>query len=185
MKYENEITVKVVINYDELTNLLLSQGFNLAVDTILDDTYMTNKDINNTDIQELLHTYIIIRDSGSTGPMVTYKYKEFNEDNSIKKQGKIELKVESIEKSKQLFTELGYTEFIFIHNHVKIFEKDNIKLVATEVNNEYICIEYSSSNEQPIENLINEFKQFNIPYDDSNYFLNKAIIELQKKKAVQ
>ena len=181
MNYENEITVKVLTSYKELTNILLKQGFSIKVETVLDDIYMTNKIINDLSVQELLHDYIIIRDSGSTGPMITYKYKEFSEDNSIKKQGKLELKVESIQKSKLLFETLGYNEFVKIHNVVKIFEKKDIKLVATYVNNDYLCIEYSSKG-QSIDELIKGFKNFNIPYDDSNYFLNKAIIEINKKR---
>ena len=182
MNYENEITVKVLVSYEELTNILVNQGFSVKVETTLDDSYMTNKDPNNTEVQELLHNYVLVRDSGSTGPMITYKYKEFNSDNSIKKQGKIELKVESVEKAKALLEELGYKEFIRIYNDIKIYEKDGVKLVAAYVNNEYLCIEYSKPDETSIDRVIEEFKKFKIPYDDSNYFINKAIIEINKKK---
>ena len=143
---------------------------------------MTNKDIDNTSVQDLLHNYIVISDSGSTGPMVTYKYKEFNPDNSIKKQGKIELKVESIEKSQLLFESLGYKQFIRINNKIKKYVKDDITLVAAFVNDEYLCIEYSKPNTESLDTVINEFKEFNIPYDESNYFINKAIIEFEKQK---
>ena len=78
MKFENEITVKVLTSFEELTSILVNQGFSIKVEATLDDHYLTNKDPLNTSTQDLLHNYVIVRDSSSTGPMITYKYKEFN-----------------------------------------------------------------------------------------------------------
>lgn len=182
MIYENEITVKVLCNYDELTDILTNQGFKITNETVLDDIYMIDNkiDIINDDFEKILSNYIIVRNSDMTWPIINYKYKTFKEDGNYDKQGKACLKVEDVDKAVSLFKLLNYNETIHLHNNIKFYKKDNIELVAAEVNDEYICIEYAENEKIPYDELIEKFEKFNIPYDKSNYYLSKAKIELEK-----
>lgn len=56
MKFENEITVLVNCSYEELTELMVSQGFKVTVDTYFNDLYMVenNFDILNDRYEDIL-----------------------------------------------------------------------------------------------------------------------------------
>ena len=186
MKYENEITVKINCNYEELTQLLKEKGFEITNEVRLIDTYFIKQDIDvaHTSNEELMSNYLIVREPHNNHPQITYKYKEFNTDGSIKKQGKINCDVYDKEKAMELLTCIGYKKLFVIDNDIKFYEKDNIRFVAAYVNDEYLCMEYSGSDNQSIEEVIQYFEENygDIPHDSSNYFINKAFIELDKVK---
>lgn len=185
MKIENEITVKILCSYDELTEKLQQKGFEVARSVRLHDTYYVKNDLNVKDTPNdiILSNYLIIRVPHDDVPVITYKYKEFNPDGSIKRQGKLDCDIHNAEDGYQLLELMGYKKLIVIDNEIKFYEKDNIRLVAAQVNNEYICLEYSDE-AQSIDELIAQFnaEYDDIPFDKTNYFINKAFIELDKIK---
>lgn len=182
MKYENEITVIITCSYTELTNILLSKGFAIIDDLRLVDSYYFNQSIDliNDSNQQILSNYLIIREPSNDNPKITYKYKELNDDNSIRRQGKTECDIYSKEDAEQLLKCLGFKKGFVIDNIIKKYSRGEILFVAALVNNEYICLEYSGIGNQEVEEIIKDFASYGLPYDNSNYYVNKAIIELDK-----
>lgn len=187
LKFENEITVIVTCDYDELTRILKTNGYSVTNELKLVDTYMfnSNQDIYHMSNSDILKNYVLVRVPSNNTPQITYKYKEINEDGSIKRQGKANCDVKDENQALNLLECLGYQKGFIIDNDIKFYEKDNSRLVAAYVNDEYLCIEYSGIGEQTIEEVISDFQKLGIPYDESNYFVNKAMIELDRIKSTR
>lgn len=184
MKVENEITVRVTCSLDELTNIMISNGFKVEKKYKLTDKYYFKKgiDIYNEDVYNVLSNYLLIRSTDNGEIEITYKYKEFLKDGSIKRQGKTNLDVLKEEQAQNMLDALGYECLFEINNENIWYTKDGQIIYASFVNGEYVCVEYEGKNNETIEELICEFEKFNIPYDNSNYYLNKAIIEINNLK---
>ena len=61
---------------------------------------------------------------------ITYRYKEYNEQKEIIKQGKVDCNIASIEEAKQLLETIDYQEFIKLYDHLIVYTNDAA---------EYIC----------------------------------------------
>lgn len=183
MNFEREITVMVTCSYDELTSILEKQGFHIELSTRLIDSYYFKSDVDilGTPNDVLLTNYLLVREPDKNNAQITCKYKEFNEDNSIKRQGKHNCDVVDAQEAHILLETIGYKKGFVIDNIIKHYVNGKTRLVGAYVNDEYLCLEYSSETAS-LEELIEEFNEFGIPYDDSNYFVNKAMIELDKMK---
>ena len=78
LKFEKEITVKVISDYDTLNQKLLENGFIIKEEYIVNDIYMINKNINlsKLDSLEILKKCILVRDIVGIKKALVYKYKE-------------------------------------------------------------------------------------------------------------
>ena len=118
--------------------------------------------------------------------MLTYKYKEYNENKEITKQGKINVKIDDIDNSKLLFEKLNFEELIKIKDHMLVYATDKDELVIQNVNSKYIYIEIEDkcNYADRFYNSIDEMKAViidnTIPIKDNNFFVKKAEIELQE-----
>ena len=101
MKFEKEITVEVSCNIEELLKILKENDFELKEVYDVNDIYMIDKKYKNIeDKLELLKHAILIRDiieENKETKQITYKYKEYDENGNIIKQGKTNCKINSIE----------------------------------------------------------------------------------------
>ena len=99
MNIENEITVEVNISLNELIKLVENNGFILKKKTNMNDIYMINKSDKNNDFLLMLNKCILLRsikEQDNEFNMITYKYKEYNENKEIIKQTKTNCIVEDI-----------------------------------------------------------------------------------------
>lgn len=80
MNYENEITVKVNTTYDKLHDILLKNNFIIKEEYTVKDTYMINKEINITELNDLevLKKCILVRDVVDIEKSLVYKNKEYD-----------------------------------------------------------------------------------------------------------
>lgn len=184
MIYQNEITVKITCSYDELSNILQAKGFTIAREYSLKDTYMfkENVDVQETDNYEMLSDYLMVRNVDDKEFQITHKYKEYDSNKGIKRQGKKNCDCYSETDAIELLSEIGYKPLFVIDNDNKIYQKGQTRIVASKVNGEYICVEYDCINGRSVEETITEFNSLGIPYDASDYFINKSLIELEKIK---
>ena len=184
MKLENEITVKITCSYEELTRLMKENGFAVINELELLDTYYIKSEIDIEEYtnSELLSNYLIVRVPSNNNPQITYKYKRFEEDGSIKEQGKVNCDIYDEKQATSLLEQIGYKKLLSIKNHIKFFKREDVLFVAAYVNDEYLCLEYSGKDDETIETVIETFntKYSFIPHDGSNYFINKAMIEMDK-----
>ena len=189
MKYENEITVEVDTSLEKLISILESKGFKLKETYDLNDIYLINRNDKKGDYLSMLNKCGLIRDiieENEEIKMLTYKYKEYNRNKEITKQGKVKVKIDDINNSKLLFEKLGFEELIRINDHMMVYATDKDELVIQCVNNKHIYIEiedecrYADRLYNSIEEMKNVVIDNNIPIKDNNYFVKKAEIELQE-----
>lgn len=189
MKYENEITVEVNTDLDTLVKLLEDQGFQLKEIYDMNDIYMIKKGEEESDYLSMLSKCVLIRHlilENEDRKMITYKYKEYNDKKEITKQGKINVNVDDIEKTKELLEKIGFEELIRIKDHLLIYATDNEELTIQNVNDKHIYIEieegcfYANRTYNSIEEMKDVIKNNSIPIKGDNYFVKKAEIELEE-----
>ena len=189
MEFEDEITIEVDTSLEELIKILESNGFELKEEYDLNDIYMINKNDRQEDFLKMLNRCVLIRhiieENGDT-KMLTYKYKEYNENKEITKQGKIKCKIESIENAKALFEKLDFETLIEIKDHMLVYATDSDELVVQNVNGKHIYIEiedkcnYANRVYESIDEMKDVISKYKIPMKGNNYFAKKAEIELQE-----
>lgn len=175
---EMEITVKVNSNYEKLHDDLITNGFELIDEFLMDDVYMIDKNIDIHSMKDLdvLSKCIIIRKVNDYSALV-YKIKEYDKDENIISQSKIDCKVENITDAINFMSLIGYRELIRIKNKSYIYSNNDYEIAVQLINDKYIFIEMEANEKyNTIDTLINVFSKLNIDYDRSNYFAKKAQI---------
>lgn len=189
MDYESEITVEVCVDLSSLIKILEKNGFELKEVYDLNDIYLINKNDKEDDYLSMLNKCVLIRniiEEDKETKLLTYKYKEYNENKEITRQGKVKVKIDDISNSKLLFEKLGFQELIRINDHMLVYATDKDELVIQNVNNKHIYIEIEDkcNYADRFYNSIDEMKKVitdnNIPIKNNYFFVKKAEIELQE-----
>lgn len=189
MNYESEITVEVCVDLSSLIKILEENGFELKEVYDLNDIYLINKNDKKDDYLSMLNKCVLIRniiEEDKETKLLTYKYKEYNENREITRQGKVKVKIDDISNSKLLFEKLGFQELIRINDHMLVYATDKDELVIQNVNNKHIYIEIEDkcNYADRFYNSIDEMKKVitdnNISIKNNDFFVKKAEIELQE-----
>lgn len=190
MNFENEITVLVNSELNDIKEHLSDLGFKVMEEYCVNDIYMINKCyVDNEHSLELLKKCVLIRniiDESGSRKFLTYKYKEYNDKEEIIKQGKINVKVDSIDNSRKLLEALNFEKLISINDNLTVYSNGVDEIVLQYVNNKHVYIEiedkcnYIDKKYSSIEEMIDVIKKYNIPIKDDNYFVKKAYIELSE-----
>ena len=190
MKFENEITVEVNCSFKDLEKQLLNLGFEFKEKYILKDIYMINSNYEiKNDYLEALKNCVLIRniiESDKETKQITYKYKEYNEKKEIIKQGKIDCEIKSIESAKALLEAINYKELIHINDELYVYANDKTQFAVQLVNDKHIYIEMEDEGDfthrkyNSVNEMIDDFKSYNLPVKYDNYFVKKAEIELME-----
>ena len=190
MKYENEITVQVTCNYEELHSLLIKQGFKIIEKYKVIDEYLISKDydLKNKNSLAILKECVIVRYIENTLKELLYKYKEYSNNGDILKQAKVSCKVNDIKEASNFMKTIGYKELIHIQNNSVVYANDKIEFAVQLVNDKYIFIELEERSEHVktvfsnIEDMKKVIDSLNIPMVKNNYFAKKAVIVLEESK---
>lgn len=190
MKYENEITVQVTCNYEELHSLLIKQGFKIIEKYTLIDEYLISKDydLKNKNSLDILKECVIVRYIENTLKELLYKYKEYSNNGDIIKQAKVSCKVNDIKEASNFMKTIGYKELIHIQNNSVVYTNDKIEFAVQLVNDKYIFIELEERSEHVktvfsnVEDMKKVIDSLNIPMIKNNYFAKKAVIVLEESK---
>lgn len=178
---ELEITVKVNSNYEELHSDLEKIGFKKTKETLMYDTYMIDKniDISNTKDLDILSKCIIVRNVDNYNTFI-YKIKEYDEEENIISQQKIECKIDNINDGIKLLNMLNYKELLNIKSELIFYKRDDLDILVQIVNDDFILIEMEDEKFDNVEDMIKSFENLDIDYDKTNYFVKKAQIILRK-----
>jgi len=190
MKFKKEITVEIDTCLNNLIDILNKNKFQIKEQYDLIDIYMVKKNVNiEGNYLDTLKNCVLIRhiiEENKETKLITYKYKEYNDDGEILNQGKVNCKVESIDAAHELLKQLGYNKLIEIRDHISVYANDTCELCVQEVNNKHIYIEiedechYINKNYNTIDEMKEEFNKYNIPIKNNCYFVKKAEIELKE-----
>lgn len=186
MNYENEITVKVNTTYDKLHNILLENNFIKKEEYTVKDTYMINKEIDITKLNDLevLKQCILVRDVVDIEKSLVYKNKEYDSEGNIIKQSKIKCPILDIEKGIKFMEEINYIKLFNIIDKCIVYVNNDNELVVELVNDKYVLIELESNPEYINKkytcylDMIKELNSYNLPIDKTNYFVKKAVLVL-------
>ena len=189
MNTENEITVEVDTNLDDLISILKSKGFKLKEEFDYNDIYLINEKDKQDDYLLMLNKCIIIRniiEKKKDSKFLVYKHKEYNDNKEIIKQEQIKVKIDDIDNSKLLFEQLGFEELIRINDHMLVFATDKDEFVVQNVNNKHIYIEiedecrYANRFYTSIDEMKSVIIDNSIPFKNNDFFVKKAEIELKE-----
>lgn len=180
----NEITVKVKGSFEKVVETLVNKGFEITDKFSLEDSYFIPKniDINKMPIRQILEKAIIVRNVGRCKVLV-FKKKKIDKDGSILTQEKVECDILNIDDGKKFLVSIGYKEIMNIAEDDIVYSKDNFRLVLKNVRNGDNLIEVETSKKEglnTIEDLKGKVLKLNLPIDESNFFVKKAEVELEK-----
>ncbi len=182
MDIGNEITVLVLSDYDTLKKTLIKKGFVERGTYDINDYYMINKNIDLTKLSnlEILKKCVIVREMNDEIKELLYKYKKTGKKGVILEQGKVECPITDINKAINFMEYIGFQEFFKIHDKSITFTNDRTELTVQVVNEKYIFIEmeenckYINRTYKDIEELKEDINKYDLPIDNSNYFVKKA-----------
>jgi len=181
----NEITVKLKCNIEEICKILENKEFQFVEKYLLDDSYYIPSTINIKEMseREILSKAIILRNIEGYIPKYqeskfTYKHKEFDKNGDIVKQSKVECKIIDSNDGKKFLEAINYSMIMQIKEIDYIYKKDQLQINIKDIQNGDKLIEIEE-NEQ-IDKIKEELEKLNIPIYTNDYFIKKAEIELKK-----
>lgn len=188
MQMETEITVLVKTSYEKLKEELLNKGFELKEEYEVNDDYLIDSRLNLSSMSNLdiLKNCILVRDVVGIEKELLYKYKEYDDNGDIIKQGKVKCPVIDTQKAIDFMMSINYKRLFSIYDKCIVFANDRTQLVVQLVNDKYIFIEMESNGEfidreyTNIEEMKEDLLSYNLPIDNSNFFIKKAEIMLNK-----
>ena len=190
LKENNEITVKIKCNLDELYNILEKKDFKIVDKFSMDDAYFVPNeiDLDKTNSREILMQAVLVRDitgkiSNRRTKKMTFKIKKFDEYGNILSQSAVNCDILNTDDAKKLLNAIGYQEIMNIKENDIVYEKDGLQLAIKDIENSDNLIEIEtteSADLNTIEKLIKKINEIEIPIYTDNYFVKKAEIELDK-----
>lgn len=188
MQMETEITVLVKTSYEKLKEELLNKGFELKEEYEVNDDYLIDTRLNLSSMSNLdiLKNCVLVRDVVGIEKELLYKYKEYDDNGDIIKQGKVKCPVIDTKKAIDFMMAINYKRLFSIYDKCIVFANDRTQLVVQLVNDKYIFIEMESNGEfidreyTNIEEMKEDLLSYNLPIDNSNFFIKKAEIMLNK-----
>ena len=184
----NEITVKLKCNIEEICKILENKEFQFVEKYLLDDSYYIPSTINIKEMseREILSKAIILRNIEGYIPKYqeskfTYKHKEFDKNGDIVKQSKVECKIIDSNDGRKFLEAINYRMIMQIKEIDYIYKKDQLQINIKDIQNGDKLIEIEE-NEQldSIDKIKEALKKLNIPIYTNDYFIKKAEIELKK-----
>lgn len=186
-KYQNEITVKVKCEINDIKCLLNEKGFKITGYFNMKDIYYVPKSLklNDKSNREILSSCILLRYIKTNDGIIkrlTFKDKEYNSNGEIIKQKAINCGVYSITDANNFLKSIGYKKLMSIKEEDTVFNKDDIELCVKEVS-DYTLIEIEEKDSiglRTTNEIIDTLKKLSLPIEENNYFVKKAEIELDK-----
>ena len=143
-------------------------------------------DLSKLSKLEILQNCILVRDIVNIKKELLYKYKKYASNGDILEQGKVECPVTDIDKAIKFMESINYKKIFNIYDKCIVFANRETELVVQLVNNKYIFIEMESECEhidrkyESVAELKKDLNRYNLPIDNSNYFVKKAELILSE-----
>lgn len=189
MKNELEICVRCLVSFEELKKKLLDMGFRVQEDFQLNDIYMIKKDkeISLDNADEILSNYVLVRETVGKSAMLVLKTKKTNEKGEIFFQNSVKCKIDNKIDGYNFMTNLGYKKFLELNDHNILLSNGKNELYIQDVEGLGVFIEMEqknllldNNNGDTLEEIIDNFKKYKLPIDDTNFFVKKSYEMLSK-----
>lgn len=192
-KENNEITVKIKGNLENLYSILQNKQFKIIEKFSLDDTYFIpeNLEIDKLSTREILSKAVLIRENIHEEPeaycekTLTLKKKEFDINGNIINQRTVDCEIVKSEEAKDFIKLIGYREIMNIKENDVVYEKDGFGLAVKNIENGEKLIEVETNLKNPnfdtIEKVKKKIVEIDIPIYLDDFFVKKAEIELDKR----
>ena len=188
MQKNLEITVLVKSDYETLKKELKRNNFKIMEEFQLNDIYMVRKDIDLSKLSnlEILGKCILVRDIINIKKALVYKHKKYATNWDIIEEWKTECPITDILKAVDFMESINYKPLFEIHDKCIVFANEESELIVQLVNDKYIFIEMESECKHinkkynSIEELKEDINRYNLPIDNSTYFVKKAEIILKE-----
>lgn len=183
VNFENEITVTINMSKKDLISFFDINNYKKVDNYIVDDIYYVPNDVDlDVNPLEVLKKCILVRSIDDKKHYLMYKYKEYDENENIIKQGKSKVQVTSKDDASSFLKTIDYKELIRIVDHVEVYEKDRLQICVENVNDKYLFVEIEENEKyNTIPKMIYALDSTKIKYDKSNYFVKKAKIIFEEK----
>ena len=186
----NEITVRLKCNIQEMCNLLENKNFIVTDEYCLNDTYFIPKelDLENITHREIISKAIILREITETMSnqqivKLVFKTKQIDINGDILSQKKYECEILNVKDGETFINSIGYKKLMTIKEYDKSYERDDFKITIKDVENgeKLIEIETVEDNKEldTIEKIKDKVNQLKLPLDTNDYFVKKAEIALK------
>lgn len=146
---ETEITVQVFNDFEEIDQILRSQGFRIIENFQLNDWYYSAiKDISNLKYIDLMNNSFLIREiiTDKKEYQLCYKRKELDSFGNVISEEKIKTKIDSLENAKLIFENAGLNNYCVLKNNSFVYQKDEVCFAVQIIENLGIFIEYEEDN---------------------------------------
>lgn len=147
-----EICVQAYTTLEELQRKLENAGYEFVENYNNSDTYfstLSKRDIKKLDYKALLDSSLIVRhiegDNCDIKNLV-YKKKTLDENGNVIKEIKTKLKIDDIDKAKQMFSSLGLTCWCDYINHNYEYKKGEISIIVQYVEDLGVFVEIEEFN---------------------------------------
>lgn len=159
-----EVTVEVKEPLDSALSKLKSQGFIVSETFTINDSYFTafdKENVNEVAYEELLSKSVLVRnviDSSGERNYIIYKNKKLDKEGNVVSEDKIESKIESDEKIKQILKSSGMMNWCNIKNNSLVLQRGIMSFCIQSIENLGDFIEYEATMIHSGLNSENKFK---------------------------
>lgn len=159
-----EVTVEVKEPLDSALSKLKSQGFIVSETFTINDSYFTafdKENVNEVTYEELLLKSVLVRnviDSSGERNYIIYKNKKLDKEGNVVSEDKIESKIESDEKIKQILKSSGMMNWCNIKNNSLVLQRGIMSFCIQSIENLGDFIEYEATMIHSGLNSENKFK---------------------------
>ena len=159
-----EVTVEIKEPLDSALSKLKSQGFIVSETFTINDSYFTafdKENVNEVAYEELLSKSVLVRnviDSSGERNYIIYKNKKLDKEGNVVSEDKIESKIESDEKIKQILKSSGMMNWCNIKNNSLVLQRGIMSFCIQSIENLGDFIEYEATMIHSGLNSENKFK---------------------------
>lgn len=192
MKLENEITVEILTNKENVIKAISNNGFKLEKEFDINDIYLVKKEFENCPTyNNLLNNSILIREiteKPNAKKLITYKQKHIDDKGNILNQINADVEINNIDDAYNMLKLIGYTDLMKIRDHISVYKKDNGDELALQFVNDRIYIEIEEKCEhtgkryESLEYMKSIITNLNLPIKNGNYYAKKAEDILSDRK---
>ena len=187
---EQEVTIRVTLPLNEAKEFLENNGFEKKSEFELNDIYMIPEefsDIEKYDERRLLNLSVRIRNviqENISHKEIIKKDKDYDDENRIIKEEKYICRIKDVDEANKLLRNLGYVELFTLKQNAFGYAKGRVEAVLSEINGRvYVEIETNNYEGEKVFDSTNEIidfiKKYEIPHEKDEYYVQKAIDEIQ------